>query len=98
MRNANIRPKSELQSPPNAPGSMAKPSASVSTAPAMSTLKEPKDAIELAGETGSVGSNWRETYYEERKRIPQELRGAEPPRYEMNAVASRNCSISPLTP
>lgn len=88
-----FQPKPELESPVQVPGSVAK--ASVSTAPMRSTRKDP---IEMAGETGSMDSRWRETYYEERKVIPQELKGAEPPRYEMDAQKSRNCSISPLTP
>ena len=93
-----FQPKPELESPTQVPGSVAK--ASVSTAPVRSTRKDP---IEMAGETGSMDSRWRETYYEERKIIPQkiipqELKGAEPPRYEMDAQRSRNCSISPLTP
>lgn len=75
-------------------GSTAK-SASIITAPAMSMRKE---AHELAGETGSMDVRWRETYYEERKTIPQELKGTEPPRYEMDTQNSRRPSVSPLTP
>ena len=52
-----------------------------------------KDMCELAGETGSMDIRWRETYYEERKTIPQpqlqELKGAEPVRYEMDVRKSR---------
>lgn len=92
-----FQPKPELESPPQVPGSVAKAKVSVSR----STRKD-TPAFEMAGETGSMDSNsrWRETYYEERKVIPvpQELKGAEPPRYEMDAERSRNCSISPLTP
>ena len=88
-----FQPKPELESPTQVSRSFGK--ASVSTAPMRSTRKDP---IEMAGETGSMSSRWRETYYEERKIIPQELKGAEPPRYEMDAEKSRNCSISPLTP
>ena len=88
-----FQPKPELESPTEVSRSVGK--ASVSTAPMRSTRKDP---IEMAGETGSMSSRWRETYYEERKIIPQELKGAEPPRYEMDAEKSRNCSISPLTP
>ena len=60
-----------------------------------------KDACELPGETGSMDVRWRETYYEERKtipQVPQELKGAEPPRYEMDTTTKRRSSISPLTP
>ena len=60
-----------------------------------------KDACELPGETGSMDVRWRETYYEERKtipQVPQELKGAEPPRFEMDSSSKRRSSISPLTP
>ena len=60
-----------------------------------------KDACELPGETGSMDVRWRETYYEERKTIPQlpqELKGAEPPRFEMGSSSKRKSSVSPLTP
>ena len=89
-----FRPKPEQHEGYQAPGSVAKDS--VSTA----TMTEKKDASELAGDTGSMDVRWRETYYEERKTIPQELKGTEPPRFEMDTRNSRGptCSISPLTP
>ena len=86
-----FRPKPELDGGTTVAPSLFK--GSVSTAP----MTERKDACELA-ETASMDVRWRETYYEERKTIPQELKGAEPPRFEMDASGARRCSISPLTP
>ena len=91
-----FRPKSDMDGGTTAVGTTAAGSlfkGSIST--------NRKDACELPGETGSMDVRWRETYYEERKTIPQgpqELKGEEPPRFEMDTTTKRRSSISPLTP
>ena len=91
-----FRPKSDMDGVTTAVGTTAAGSlfkGSIST--------NRKDACELPGETGSMDVRWRETYYEERKTIPQgpqELKGEEPPRFEMDTTTKRRSSISPLTP
>ncbi|KAL8785332.1 MAG: hypothetical protein Q9195_008676 [Heterodermia aff. obscurata] len=113
-----VHPKPELESAPvSGSGSVTKPIGSGATSEEglgkgeeSSRRPSKRDMCELAGETGSMDLKWRETYYEERKTIPlpQELRGAEPVRYEMDTRRSRGeegggagekaCEISPLTP
>ena len=89
-----FHPKPELDGGTTVAPSLFK--GSVSTAP----MADRKDACELGEETESMDVRWRETYYDERKTIPQELKGAEPPRFEMDAASGtpRRCSISPLSP